>query len=413
MKVKNNITKDFIWNTLGTTFNSFNSLFFMIIVTRINGVNNAGMFTLGFSLACLFYIIGSYSGRAFQITDVDSDNDDSSYFYSKCITCILMLLIGLLYCFVRKYEIYKFSIIYFLIFYKFLEAFSEYSYAIIQKNDKLYIVGKSFFLKSIFSLLLFLIVDLITKNLIMSELIIIIINILVIVFYDIKKLKEIGLKIGMFKRKNVFNILKNGFYAFLFLFLTIYVINASKYTLDGLASNKLQTIYGIISMPATIMALFAQFVLQPFVLKLKKLLYSDVSSFNRLNIKLCLVIFVFGLFTLLFAYFYGILFLNLIYNIKLFKYKNHLLIILFGSTIYSLTVVLSSALTIMRHTFNQMCVFIITCIFAFFISKHLIIKYSLLGASYTYLLSMILLFVLYIGIYLFSLKKIRESDNNG
>ena len=29
--------KNFVWNILGTGFNSFNSLFFLIIVTRING----------------------------------------------------------------------------------------------------------------------------------------------------------------------------------------------------------------------------------------------------------------------------------------------------------------------------------------------------------------------------------------
>ena len=33
--------KNFIWNILGTGFNAFNSLFFMIAVTRINGVDNA------------------------------------------------------------------------------------------------------------------------------------------------------------------------------------------------------------------------------------------------------------------------------------------------------------------------------------------------------------------------------------
>ena len=30
--------KNFIWNVLGTGLNAFNSLFFMIIVTRINGI---------------------------------------------------------------------------------------------------------------------------------------------------------------------------------------------------------------------------------------------------------------------------------------------------------------------------------------------------------------------------------------
>ena len=38
--------KNFIWNTLGTGLNAFNSLFFMIIATRINGVEKAGVFSI-------------------------------------------------------------------------------------------------------------------------------------------------------------------------------------------------------------------------------------------------------------------------------------------------------------------------------------------------------------------------------
>ena len=40
--------KNVIWNMIGTTFNAFNSLFFMMVVTRINGLANSGVFTLAF-----------------------------------------------------------------------------------------------------------------------------------------------------------------------------------------------------------------------------------------------------------------------------------------------------------------------------------------------------------------------------
>ena len=35
--------KNFIWNIVGTGLNSFNSLFFLIILKRINGMNDAGI----------------------------------------------------------------------------------------------------------------------------------------------------------------------------------------------------------------------------------------------------------------------------------------------------------------------------------------------------------------------------------
>ena len=70
--------KNVIWNAIGTTFNSFNSLFFMIIVTRMNGIDQSGVFTMAFSLACLFCIFAGYEGRVYQVTDVNADFSDSN-----------------------------------------------------------------------------------------------------------------------------------------------------------------------------------------------------------------------------------------------------------------------------------------------------------------------------------------------
>ena len=37
-RMNGNLKKNFIWNMIGMTLNSFNSLFFMIIVTRLNNL---------------------------------------------------------------------------------------------------------------------------------------------------------------------------------------------------------------------------------------------------------------------------------------------------------------------------------------------------------------------------------------
>ena len=118
------LRKDFFWNTIGSTFSSFNSLFFLIIVTRINGIDDAGIFTFGFSTACLFYIIGVYSGRVFQVTEKDKSNDDISYFNLHIISTSIMILITIIFCIFRKYAFFKISIILLLVIYKAIEAIS-------------------------------------------------------------------------------------------------------------------------------------------------------------------------------------------------------------------------------------------------------------------------------------------------
>lgn len=407
-KESSNFKKGFFWNTIGTSFNAFNSLFYMMIVTRINGIDDAGIFTFAFSTACLFYVIGIYSGRSYQITENNKKISDSDYFYTKLITCFLMLLFGLIYCFINHYKLYKISVIMFLIVFKSIEAFSEFSYAIIQKNDKLYKVGQSMFYKSIISLVLFLLLDILTKNLLLAEFSIVLVNIILVIIYDIPCLKQVNLRIKKADLKKIIILLKNGFCAFLFTFLTLYVINASKYAIDGNLEDRYQTIFGIILMPATIMSLFAQFVIQPFVLKMKSLLAKKPKLFLHLILRIIFFIIVIGVVTIIIAYQLGTPFLSLLYGIDLKKNTFDLSLILIGATLYSITMVLSVALTTMRYTFNQMIIFIITSIATAFLSNYLVGMYKVYGASLAYVISMLILLILYIIIFIISYKKITE-----
>ena len=54
--------KNTYWNIIGSSLNAISSLVFLIIVTRINGVEEAGIFTYGYATACLFYTIAVYYG---------------------------------------------------------------------------------------------------------------------------------------------------------------------------------------------------------------------------------------------------------------------------------------------------------------------------------------------------------------
>lgn len=402
---KSKLRKNFIWNTLGTGLNAFNSLFFLIIVVRINGVNDAGIFSFAFSTACLFLVIGIYSGRAYQVTENDKRITDTDYFYTKIFTCLVMVLVGIGFCLINQYDMNKFLIIMFLTTYRTLEAFSEFSYAVIQKKDDLYKVGISLLLKSVFSLLLFIIIDYLFKNLLLSTSLIVIVNLLVILIYDIPNLKKANFKIKKFNKDNCVLLLKRGFATFGFSFLTMYVINASKYAIDGTLADNYQTIYGIILMPATILSLLAQFIIQPFVLRLKNAFSKNFKQFRLLVIKLLGFIVLIGLITLLLAYFLGVPVLNILYSIKLNKYLIDLMIIMVGAVFYAITMIFSTALITMRKTFNQLVVYSITSIFALFISEYLVVHNKLQGASYAYLLSMLLLLVLYIIIYLVSVRK--------
>lgn len=407
---KNKFKKNFLWNVIGMTCNCFNSLFFMILITRINSMDDAGIFTLSFSIACLVYYIGTYAGRVYQVTNVNDSITDSDFIIHRAITCVMMVFISLMYCFISGYSLYKFTVVILLCIYKSLEAFSDVLYGVVQKNNNLYQVGISLTIKSVFALILFVVVDIVTRNIIYSILFAILAWILVIVLYDFKNVNYVSKFKLHFNISSLRDIFKNGFFVFIINFLSSYIVNAPKYALDGRASNELQAIFGIILMPATLISLGVQYFIQPFLEQLtSSFKNNDKKAFNKVVIKLLFITSGLGAICLIGAYILGIPVLSLVYGLELSAYLFELEIIIFGSILFALSLILSSALITVRYNFIQFIVFVITSVFGFFISIILITRFSIDGAAYAYSCIMLLEFFLYGLIYLMLQKNLFKN----
>lgn len=407
---KNKFKKNFLWNVIGMTCNCFNSLFFMILITRINSMDDAGIFTLSFSIACLVYYIGTYAGRVYQVTNVNDRITDSDFIIHRAITCVMMVFISLMYCFISGYSLYKFTVVILLCIYKSLEAFSDVLYGVVQKNNNLYQVGISLTIKSVFALILFVVVDIVTRNIIYSILFAILAWILVIVLYDFKNVNHVSKFKLHFNISSLRDIFKNGFFVFIINFLSSYIVNAPKYALDGRASNELQAIFGIILMPATLISLGVQYFIQPFLEQLtSSFKNNDKKAFNKVVIKLLFITSGLGVICLIGAYILGIPVLSLVYDLELSAYLFELEIIIFGSILFALSLILSSALITVRYNFIQFIVFVITSVFGFFISIILITRFSIDGAAYAYSCIMLLEFFLYGLIYLMLQKNLFKN----
>lgn len=370
MEKDKQFNRNFVWNTIGTGFNAFTSLFFMIIVTRINGVDEAGVFSIAFSTATILYSIGIYAGRIYQVTELNKEISDKDFIVSRIITSICMLIFLLLFCTFRRYEIEKVTIFLLLTIYKILEAFSDVIYGILQKNYKLDIVGKSLFIKSLISIFLFLILNIITKNIIISIISMIIICIIIIIFYDFKKVYsyiDFKKKVRM---KSVWNIFKKGFFIFAISFLGMYVLNAPKYAIDTYLTSDIQTIFGIIVMPATIIGLVSQFLIYPYLNQIVELYKAkDLIKLKQLLFKIIVFVVSFGIIATFIGYLIGTQILGVIYGIDLSIYKLGLAVIIISSILYTIGTICSSVLTTVRATFSQFIIYIIVSIFALILSN--------------------------------------------
>ena len=407
MEKNTQFKKNFLWNILGTSLNAFTSLFYMIIVTRVNGVDNAGIFTIAFSTACILYVIGIYAGRIYQVTEPNKEITDKDYIINRLLSIFLMILFVILFCLIKKYTILKSIIFILLTIFKSIEAFSEVIYGILQKNEKLEIVGKSLCLKSICSVLIFAITDIITQNMVISIISIIIIWIVILFTYDIKNSKEYIDFSGKVNIQNVNKIFKSGFFTFAISFLGLYILNAPKYAIDNYLENNYQTIFGIIVMPATVIGLVAQFLIHPYLNQILDFYNKkDMKNLNKLIMKLIYMILGFGAISSLLAYFLGPEVLGLIYGIDLNSYRVGLLIIIISATLYTIGVIYSSILITIRETFSQFIIYIIVAIFALITSNICTKLNNINGAIVAYFMIMSLQFLSYFIYTNIKLKKI-------
>lgn len=402
--------KNVIWNIIGATFNAFNSLLFVIAVTRINGIDYAGIFSYCFATACLLYFIGNYLGRTFQVTDVSKKNSDTDYIYNRIFTCSVMIIITIVFALIKRYDMYKSTLFIELCLYKCIEAFAESLYAIIQKNGELYKVGISMFLKAIISLIALIIIDVVTHNLILAVSSIVIVNIFIIIIYDFKNIKKVNLIKTKFNNKANIRLLKVGFFTFILTFLATYLINAPRYAIDDMLENNIQTIFGIIIMPATLMGLLAQYIIQPALTKISNNIenknYDELKKIVKILIYTILAL---GAIVLIVAWILEAPVLKIVYGIDLSPYHVSMMIIIVGSILYSLSAILSAVLIAMRKTASQAIMYFITAIIATVLSYSLVKQIQIQGASIAYLITMIIISAMFLIYVVYNMKKYNKE----
>ena len=395
---KKDFLKNFIWNSLGTGINSFNSLFFLIIVTRINGLEIAGIFSIAYATATILYTLAMYSGRLCQVTDIENKIKDKEYILNRAITTGIMLVGASIFLLLKKYTGFKTTVFALLAVFKGLEAFSDILYGVMQKNGYLYKAGQSLFLKGIVGIILFLVVDLITKDLRLACLAVILLHIAVLIVYDFfivsrKLIDKTGINI-----KNSLSILKSEFFVFFNSFAGIYILNAPKYAIDGFLTEDIQAIYGYIMMPATVMTLFTQFIVMPFLGKLKDMYEAkNLDEMNKTTFKIKLVVTAFGAFAVLAALLLGPEVLGILYGQDLRAYRMNLCIIIGSYIFYAISYINLVTLTTIRHTFVQFVVYLLSMIVAFAGSMTLVraLNLGINGATFSCLTTLAVQFIMY------------------
>lgn len=399
--------KDYIWNSIGSFLQSAISPILLIVITRLNGVGDSGLFSFAMSLSVVFWAISLWGGRTYQVSDVKKDFSSGDYIVVRFISSLIVAVFSISFCILSGYDLIKTELIMVLVSFKILESIADSMYGVLQIHNRLYIVGISLTMKSVFGFMLFTLVDILTKNIIYGALSIFIVNIAVVIFYDIPWMKHVE-SVGLTK-KNIMQagkIMKKTAEVFVVVFLTMFSLNIPRYFLDKYHYDQIGY-FGIMAMPITLLTLFISFVLQPNVVNLSELLKKKkIKEFTNIVSKIDFITFTLGILFVVSSYLIGVWALNTVFGIDINNFRIDLTIMVIGAVANAFVSIYVNLLIILRRFKGQFYTLLVTNILAVVLSIYLIDRLAMLGSVLVFMIISFLQAIILLFIYKRSLKNV-------
>ena len=379
----------YIWNMIAGIFMASEAVLLSIVVSRIIGLGDAGIITIGFAIGNLMATVGKYGVRTYQVTDVSKKYDFSSYFYGRLLTVFFMIISIVfynMYCYYNKgYSNYKIIIVSLICFKFVVDSIDDVLGGECQKRDRLDISSKIYSLRSFCFILSFVLVVIVTKNVVGA----LIISLAVAVLLELLMFKSVNSYMKLsYKRSSISEIKEiiiKCTSLFLSAFFFFYITNAPKYAIDSIMNDEVQACYSFIAFPVFAIELLNNFIYQPVlhelaqdwtnkkIFKLKKRIYKQL-----------LIITVLTMLALTVGFLIGIPVLSFIFSVDLSGYKTELLFLLSGGGLLAVIGYLSTILVTMRYSLVMFLGYIVDFFLSLFFYKTVITKYGVRGAVVLY-----------------------------
>ena len=412
-----NIKKDYLWNSLGSLLQSAISPVLLIVITRLNGIDDSGLFSFALSLSVVFWAVSLWGGRTYQVSDVKREFSSGSYIAVRFVASLIVAISAVVFCVLNGYNTTKTGLIMILVTFKMLESIADSLYGVLQIHHKLYVAGMSLTMKAMLGFAAFMAVDIVTKNVIYGTLAILLVNVLIIFFYDIlwvRRVEVINVSKKLCKEyiAQAVAIMKHTSAVFVVMFLTMFSLNIPRYFLDKSHPDQIGY-FGIMAMPITLLGLFISFIIQPNVVNLSELLAKGkLKEFARIVSKINHITFGIGVLSVVLSYLVGVWVLNTIFGININNFQLDLTIMVIGAAVNAFVSIYVNLLIIMRRFKGQFYTLLLTDILAVAVSMCLIERLAMLGSVLVFMLISFLQLALLLVIYKRSLKDAIITDKD-
>lgn len=416
-KTRNIDRSTYIWNTVSATVLAMQGPVIQAVVSRTNGQAGLGIVSIAFSVATLMMYVGQYGIRRFQASDVREEFSFEEYHGMRVLTCIVMVIVSLAYCFygraTRGYSDIKFWVIFMVCMLKMIMAYSDVYHGNMQQKGRFDVAAKATAIRYTMELVIFCAMLAATRDLLLSAVITVACSVIMMILLSVNAGTRYcdSLK-PSFRRPALRGLLIAGFPLFVSMFLNTYISNAPRYAIDAYLNDDVQAVFSCIFMPVFVVQVVGQFIFNPLITSYAHL-WNDKTpgSYARLTgsiKKMSLAVVGLAALALLVAATIGIPVLSLIFGLDLTDYKKELCIIMLGGGPLAFSVYFSTIIAIIRAQKSLIFCYGGVSILALLLSRPFVAGGGITGASWMYVLLMSVLAVSLFAVMFLRMRKEKQ-----
>lgn len=389
---------DYILNTIGQ--GAWGVLFplLTIVATQLSGAENAGMFSMAFTTATLLMYLGNYGVRTFQVSDLEETESFAAYQIHRIITCAAMLVAGWVYIKARGYEGDMATMCEAVFVYRMVDALADVYEGRLQQMDKLYLSGVSMGIRSVAALVVFTVLLFITGSLVTASIAMAIVGVASLIVVTIPLALFETPKTRRPQFIEVKELFQECFPAFAGLILYALIDNAPKYAMEGALSYDNQTYFNAIYFGANGVLMAGGLIYKPQLVRLANI-WADPAKRPRFDLIVVGLIAAFAVVAGVFWVFMatiGVPLNGILYATDFEQFRTASYLMVAAGGLAASIDFLFQTLTVLRHQELATRIYLVGFVVAFVLGYLLVNTMGFDGAVYAYLISHVVLFVLFV-----------------
>ena len=400
---------NFLWNAVGGVLNAGQSVFLLIVITRVCGLEAAGIFSIAFATGNLFLYLGNYGVRNYQVSDLSEKYSFHDYLWHRLCTVLLMLAAAAVYTAwsakTGNYSHYKTACVLAMCACKAVDCLEEVFEGRYQQKGRLDRSGKLVTFRLLVSIGGMIAVLLVTRDLLTAVWWGVFLAAAAAALIIWRYRETAAFERTAFSFSGIVGLMRECFPVCAANFLSFYLINEPKYAIDAAMDETAQACYNFIAMPVFVIQLLNMFLYQPMLIRMTASWENGrrkefLGYFGRICGALALI----SAPILLAVWILGIPILSWLYATDLSTLRTELLLIMTGGIFLAFNGFYCAVLTIMRKQKEIPLTYLAGAVLSLAATPAMVRENGIIGAVLSFVLVMAAVTVLLTARFAFALR---------